>query len=275
MIHYTENQTTVHNGSAIATVIADTLSPYDNKRITTLELVYPRYIHSELMTHRVFSRNAASSRATPLTVTVAEVAHDPVFFDYVGVNQSGMVAGAELPPEKVEAFKKEWEALGLYVADTVADWGKRYGIHKQTLNRALEPWSRIRTLVTATEWDNFFKLRLAEDAQPEIRSLAVAMRDAMGKSEAVVGYYHRPYVTPEEVEILNRHTLMNISAARCARVSYARHDGKPTDIKADLALADRLWESGHYSPFEHMAYALEGRYANFIGWQSYRTANGE
>lgn len=275
MIHHTENQTTTHNGSAIATVIADTISPNDNKRITTLELVYPRYIHSELMTHRAFSRNAASSRATPLTVTVAEVANDPVFFDYVGVNQAGMVAGAELPPEKVEAFKKEWEALGLYVADTVAHWSKRYGIHKQTLNRALEPWSRIRTLVTATEWDNFFKLRLAEDAQPEIRNLAVAMRDAMGKSEAVVGYYHRPYVTPKEVEILNHNTLMCISAARCARVSYARHDGKPTDIEADLALAERLWESGHYSPFEHMAMNEEGVHANFIGWHSYRNMNGE
>lgn len=275
MIHHTENQTTTCRGQAIATVIADTVSPYDGKRITTLELVYPRYIHSELMTHRVFSRNAASSRATPFNVTVAEVQNDPVFFDFVGLNQAGMVAGDELSPDQVEAFKREWEALGLYVADTVSDWSKRYGIHKQTLNRALEPWSRIRTLVTATEWDNFFKLRLAEDAQPEIRNLARAMGVAMAISEPVKYALHLPYVSHEELDTTVRSDWWLVSAARCARVSYARHDGKPTDVDADVALANRLLESGHLSPFEHGAIARHGCHANFIGWQSYRNINGE
>ena len=61
MIHCTTNRTTTICGQAIATVIADSISPV-GKRITTLELVYPRYIHSEFMTHRMFSRNASSSR---------------------------------------------------------------------------------------------------------------------------------------------------------------------------------------------------------------------
>ena len=274
MILHTTNETTFKIGQSIATVIADSISP-EGKRITTFELVYPRYIHSELMTHRAFSRNAASSRATPLSVTVNEVANDPVFFDYVGANQSGMVAGDELPPEKVEAFRREWEALGLYVADTVADWGRRYGIHKQTLNRALEPWSRIRTLVTATEWDNFFTLRLAEDAQPEIRNLAKVMDAAMMHSVITESYLHLPYISEDEFCVEDRVDWELISAARCARVSYARLDGKSTDYDADVKLAERLLRSKHFSPFEHVALAEEGRHANFVGWQSYRNVIGE
>lgn len=275
MIHHSVNETTTTIGQATATVIASTMS-YSDELITTLELVYPRYIHSELMTHRMFSRNASSSRATPLSVTVAEVANDPVFFDFVGVNQSGMVAGEELSPELLDDFKRDWEALGLYVADMVAEWSKRYGIHKQTLNRALEPWSRIRTLVTATEWDNFFKLRLAEDAQPEIRSLAMAMRGAMSKSHPVSGFVHLPYITDDELNTIVRDDWQLISAARCARVSYARLDGKPTDYEADLKLAHRLWESGHFTPFEHPATTADDMmFANFKGWQSYRNANGK
>lgn len=275
MIHHTENETTIHCGQSIATVIADTTSPYDGRRITTLELVYPRYIHSEVMTHRMFSRNASSSRATPLSVTVAEVRNDSVFFDYVGFNQSGMVAGEELSGDDLERFKAKWYQLGNIVADRICEMNKEFGIHKQTLNRALEPWSRIRTLVTATEWENFFKLRLAKDAQPEIRNLAVVMLDAMKKSEPVEYLMHTPYVSRDELMMTDQGNWWMISAARCARVSYARHDGKPADVKADLKLADRLWESGHFSPFEHAAIATAGKHANFIGWQSYRNMNGK
>lgn len=273
MINHTENKTTVKQGQATATVIADSVSR-EGKRITTLELIYPRYIHSELMTHRVFSRNASSSRATPLSVTLDEVRNDPVFFDYVGKNQSGMVAGEKLSDDELKAFEKEWANLGAMVAYGVQRMSTIYGIHKQTLNRALEPWLRIRTLVTATDWDNFFKLRLAEDAQPEIRSLAIAMQGAMGKSKPREITVHLPYVTDKEFSAIVRDDWWKISAARCARVSYARLDGKPTDIKSDLKLAERLLESGHLSPFEHCAFESEGQHANFTGWQSYRNFLG-
>lgn len=273
MIHCTTNGTTTLCGQAIATVIADSISPV-GKRITTLELVYPRYIHSEFMTHRMFSRNASSSRATPLKVTLEEVCLDPVFFDYVGVNKAGMIAGEELTGEELEAFKREWEALGVLVASHVAKMSDTYGIHKQTLNRALEPWSRIRTLVTATEWDNFFALRLAPDAQPEIQSLAKAMSKAMSVSKPRATPVHLPYITDEEFSTEVRGDWWKICAARCARVSYARHDGKPTDREADLTLANRLLESGHYTPFEHCAYSQGGKFANYVGWRSMRNILG-
>lgn len=258
-MYFTENETTVKIGQAAATVIAD--STQHGKRITTLELIYPRYIHSELMTHRVFSRSAASSRARPIMANVKDVFEDPVFFDFVGYNQKGMVAGEELSPEDLESFKREWERLGRYVANCVQDMAAVYNIHKQTLNRALEPWLRIRTLVTATEWANFFRLRLAKDAQPEMHSLAQAMHDAMKKSKPEKRTVHTPY--SDDADPVT-------SVARCARVSYSTRDGRESTLEEDANLYNHLSACGHLSPFEHVAYASEGRYANFDGWQSLR-----
>lgn len=270
MLHHTQNQTTTKVGQAIATVIADTISP-EGKRITTFELVYPRYIHSELMTHRMFSRNASSSRATPLKVTLDEVRNDPVFFDFVGKNQSGMVAGEELEGGDLEEFQADWNNLAEFVANEVEYMYNKYGIHKQTLNRMLEPWLRIRTLVTATEYENFFTLRLAPDAQPEIRSLALAMKDAMDKSVPARGTLHVPYCS----DFRYGEATFKIAVARCARVSYARLDGKADDPNADIALYDRLLKGGHFSPFEHVAVAKVGKFANFNGWESYRCQLGK
>ena len=271
MLHHSENDTTIARGQSVATVICDTYNEEMGSRITTLELVYPRYIHSELMTHRVFSRNASSSRATPLSVTLDEVKNDPVFFDFVGKNQSGMVAGESLTPKEIDAFREEWETLAYQVASRVEYMSERFNIHKQTLNRALEPFLRIRTLVTATDWDNFFKLRLAPDAQPEIKMLAEAMKEAMSESHPNLGEYHLPYIEeydPNSADDWGKYH--KISVARCARVSYARLDGKQNSMEEDLALFARLRASGHMSPFEHAAYALNGRHANFEGWESLR-----
>ena len=272
MLHHTENATTTKIGQCVATVICDTVNK-SGDRLTTFELVYPRYIHSELMTHRAFSRNASSSRATPLKVTLEEVKNDPVFFDYVGKNQSGMVAGEEVTGEELEAFKKDWESLGWLVACRINEMSEKYGIHKQTLNRALEPWLRIRTLVTATDWDNWFMLRLAPDAQPEIQSLAKAMKEAMGKSRPNKSCLHLPYITYEELGTYNPEWY-KVSVARCARVSYARLDGRKQNIEDDIALYDHLRLSGHWSAFEHVAYPARGRFANYRGWQSLRNVLG-
>ena len=274
MINHSRNATTTVEGQATVTVIEDTMSP-GGVRLTTLELVYPRYIHSEVMTHRVFSRNASSSRATPLQVNLDEVCLDPVFFDFVGKNQKGMVATEPLNDVLVDDFKTDWESLGIMVASHVAKMNEKYGIHKQTLNRALEPWLRIRTLVTATEWDNFFKLRLSPNAQPEIQSLARAMKSAMGKSEPREELFHAPYLKPGETETFTVFAGIRASAARCARGSYARHDGKESTLEEDTKLAKNLFDAGHMSPFEHVAMWLpdstsDGFRHNLRGWQSVR-----
>ena len=78
-----------------AKIIEDSISS-TGKRITTFQLLYPRFIHAELMTHRVFSRNASSSRAIPVTKMLAMVREDPAMPIHWGRNQPGMQAKEEL-----------------------------------------------------------------------------------------------------------------------------------------------------------------------------------
>ena len=59
-----------------AEIVADSINGNGN-RITTFLLTYPRFIHGEIMTHRVFSRNSASSRAIPFEKMVKMVEEDP------------------------------------------------------------------------------------------------------------------------------------------------------------------------------------------------------
>ena len=264
-MYYTTNDTTCSIGQAIATVIAD--SECNGNRITTLELTYPRYIHSELLTHRCLSRSASSSRATPISVLVAE-ARDPVFFDEIYINKPGMQGTEPLDPAKVAEFRNDWAGLANYVADWVEEMSVRYNIHKQTLNRVLEPFTRIRTLVTATDWQNFFKLRLDGAAQPEMRNLALAMHDAMAASTPTETNVHKPYAMPDDPD------PVKCSVARCARVSYMRLDGRPNNAEDDVRLYERLRASGHMSPFEHVAYAEAGHHANLTGWRSLRNIMG-
>lgn len=268
-MQFTENDTTVTKGQCRATCLAKTVAPEGGEALVTWELLYPRYIHAELMTHRQFSRNAASSRATPLRVTLEEVREHPAFFSYVGANRPGMIAGDSLPPDDLAAFRAEWELLGKYVAGRVEGMSARYGIHKQTLNRALEPWLFIRTIVTATDVDNFFRLRLSVDAQPEMQDLASCMKTSMEKADAKSSVFHFPYF---DGSTTSRDELVVRNVAAAARVCVMRHDGKPSTFEQDESLVGRLLDDGHLTPFEHVAIAgaFGARYANLTGWISLR-----
>ena len=59
-----------------AEIVADSVNEHGN-RITTMLLTYPRFIHGEVLTHRMFSRNSASSRAIPFEKMYKMVAEDP------------------------------------------------------------------------------------------------------------------------------------------------------------------------------------------------------
>lgn len=278
-----------------AKVIADSISE-DRKRITTFQISYPRMIHSEFMTHRVFSRNASSSRAIPVKKVLAQVWNDPAMPVHWGQNQSGMQAKTELTGFKQTVAKALWRGAGK-VACMFA-WGMmKAGLHKQVSNRILEPWQIIHVVVTATEWDNFFELRDHEDAQPEIRELAIQMRKAMNESNPQMlshGEWHLPYVLEEELSkaLQDSETadkgwelMRKVSAARCCRVSYLKHDGTASKIQEDLKLCERLAGARpiHASPFEHQASpdqvsltGVDGEWesaslhGNFVGWIQYR-----
>jgi len=148
------------------------------------------------------------------------------------------------------------------------------GVHKQLANRLLEPFLWTTVVVTATNWENFFNLRTRDDVQPEFRTVALLMQDALANSEPKrLGpeQWHLPYISIEERSQLGTFTAAIVAAARCARVSYLTHEGK-RDTAKDVELADRLLRSGHMSPFEHPAQSLyvPARWGNFIGWKQYR-----
>lgn len=236
-----------------ARVLADSLSP-DGVRLTTVEATYPRFVHAELMTHRVFSRNSASSRAIPVEKMIARVLEDPVLPVWWGKNQAGMQAREELDDADRALAIKDWlEARDAAVCRARSLHSRN--VHKQIVNRLLEPWMWITVLVSSTEWSNWNALRLHPDAQPELRRIAeliAAARELSTANPLAYGEWHLPLVEASEPAFERDIDQRMVSVGRCARVSYLTHDGR-RDPRADEGLAWKLLQSGHMSPFEHVA----------------------
>ncbi len=250
-----------------ARALLDSISPA-GIRLTTLEVTFPRFVLAEWNTHRNFSRNSASSRAVPTSKLLEKVESDPVLPLEWGRNKAGMSADDVLEPADEERAKEVW----LSARDAAVEHAKRLvelKVHKQELNRILEPFLWHTVVVTSTEWENFFTLRCAPTAQPEIREAATRMRAVLNASmprPVANGQWHLPLLQDDE-RTLDIETQKKISAARCARVSYLTHAGR-REIEKDLELHDRLKHDRHLSPFEHVATpaADSGFHANFRGW---------
>ena len=246
-----------------AKIVGDSIS--QGKRITTFELEYPRFIHSELMTHRVFSRNAMSSRAVPIEKMIEQVAKEPAMPIHWGKNQAGMQAKEEVSGEdkygndRKELLKARWHESAKFQASFAQEFSD-HALHKQVVNRILEPFQTMKTVLTSTEFENFFWLRNHEDAQPEIKKLAEEMLKAQEESKPIPlipGEWHLPYYgehgalfgsfSDEELE-----QAKAISASCCAQVSYRKLDDS---LEKALNVYKRLVESEpvHASPFEHQA----------------------
>jgi thymidylate synthase ThyX len=250
-----------------ASVLLDSVSPL-GVRLTTLEVTFPRFVLAEFNTHRSFSRNSASSRAVPTSKLIERVERDPVLPLEWGRNKAGMSASDALSSDEAQAAQRVWlrardDAVARACELLALD------VHKQELNRILEPFLWHTVIVTATQWQNFFELRCAPNAQPEIREAALRMREAMDRSRPSLvptGEWHTPLLQEDEYG-LDVETRKRVSAARCARVSYLTHDGR-REIAKDLDLYVRLKSDRHLSPFEHVATpAADAEYhANFRGW---------
>lgn len=256
-----------------AKIIADSTNP-DNYRLITFELEYPRFIHSEFMTHRDFSRNASSSRAIPINRMIALIWKDMAKPIHWGKKQSGMQAKEEVTGIRKVLGKFIWSATGTVVL--AAGWlMEKIGIHKQVANRMMEPWSHIKVVMTTAKLLNWENLRLHPDAQPEINELAVRMKKAMYASVTTPikwGDWHLPYVTDYELTTFDLGVQKQISASCAAQVSYRRLDSsvdKAKKIYHMLINADVI----HASPFEHPAKAVkDGGTGNFsgTGWRQLR-----
>jgi hypothetical protein len=212
-----------------------------------------------------------NSRAIPSSKFIADVIANPAMPVSWGKNCKGMQANEDLPQESQDKAKEIWLETRDMVIKNVEKL-LELGLHKQIANRMLEPWFNITVLATGTEWDNFFKLRLHKDAQPEIYELAKQMEIAMNNSEPVyvpVDGWHIPF--GDKCEGLTFEQKLKVAVARAARVSYNNFEGE-IDFQKDFKLHDDLKESGHFSPFEHCAQALASkiRSGNFVGWAQYR-----
>lgn len=259
-----------------AKVVADSISE-NGKRITTFEIEYPRFIHSELMTHRMLSKNSSSSRAIPIAKMLDQIENNMATPLYWGKAKSGMQATEEiLEFEKVKS-KANWKRSFNYVKERVSDMSKD-GLHKQVPNRLLEPFQMMKVVITGTEWDNFFNLRIHPDAQPEILMLAYKMYKAMNDfppQKLKSGEWHLPYVNigwnvsgdisyfNDDFDLLSLEDAIKLSAASCAAVSYRTES--MTLEKADK-IFDMLIKAEvlHSSPFEHLATPIVFKESNEI-----------
>ena len=254
-------------------ILAD--SVYNGKRITTFQLRYWRPILVEMNTHRAFSKNASSSRAQSFDKRIDQILHDPALPNHWNAEQPGMTGGEEFDQKTKDFINLKIQQLAGLTADFIKElnqevWNKTgKEIHKQYLNRYLEPFTYTNQVLTATDWDNFFKLRMAEDAQPEFKDLATEIFYQLQENIPNQTNIHLPYVTAEEKDHYPLDICKKIAVARCARVSYRAYGGKYV-VEKDLELFNRLWLAGHYSPFEHIATADSGRFFNLNGWRSYR-----
>lgn len=262
-----------------ASIVEDSRSLITGERLTTLKLIYPRYIHSELMTHRVFSRNASSSRAIPVERLVNMALQDPAFFLHIGKNQAGMQAKEEVGPEIRRIFEAEWRELMNLAAGYALRWAKEYNIHKQVVNRVMEPWHHICVVVTSSTFQNWDALRRHKDAMPEIQALADTMYMARATStprDLDRGDWHLPFVLEQERELYYPSDLVKASTARCARTSYMNHDGTNPSLTKDVELHDSLvvQDPLHASPSEHQATPNGYLRSWFPGWTRSNLSSG-
>lgn len=272
-----------------AKIIKDSIAP-NGKRITTFELEYPRFIHAEFLTHKMVARNSSSSRALPVKSSLEHVKNNMAYPIHWGKQQPGMQAKEELTGWRRWWAERLWKWSGRCVALFV--WAfMKLGLHKQVANRILEPWTHIKVVATATNWDNFFHLRRHPDAQPELHHLAGLMYNEFIQSyptTLVTDEWHLPYIEQTFVstgdssgkiryfildencnrEYLSLEEAQKISASLCAQVSYRKSD---QSLAKAMKIYQKLVESKpvHASPFEHQATPMEDPTAvsgNLRGW---------
>ena len=266
-----------------AKILADSVSEAGH-RLTTFQITFPRIVLAEFNTHRVLSRNSASSRAIPVAKRIEAILESPFVPAAFGAAKAGMQAG--------EALDEQAECRQVWL-DAMEDMVKharrleRAGVHKQWANRLLEPFAWHTVIVTATEWENYWALRVSDMAQPEIFTISEKMKKLYEFNKPTLVTladplpYHLPLVGSQYGDnmgslVVAPGTAVRLSVARCARVSYLTHEGI-RDPEADKGLYAKLTSNGHMSPTEHAARPMSvaersiGEWCgNFRGWVQHR-----
>lgn len=259
-----------------AKVLADSVNSQTRQRIITFEIEYPRFILAEMNTHKMLEKNSSSSRAIPIKAMIEQIKNNPAVPIYWGGKQSGMQAGDEIDNDVLVddycyPIKLSSRHTWLWAANEAINFAKAYdeaGYHKQVPNRLLEPFQMMKTVITGTDWDNFFNLRIHPTTQPEFCMLAYKMYKAMQESQPLPlyeGEWHLPYInrkrdnqtgaieyTTQEYKVVDPYTAIKVSSSCCAQTSYRKSDDsvEKADKVFDMLInADVI----HASPFGHLA----------------------
>ncbi len=268
-----------------STMVLDSITE-DGVRLCTIEADYPRFVHSELLTHRMFGRNSASSRAISWTVMRENIEKRPVVPVRFGEEKKGMATGAYLTGDNDAEARDIWldaRDAALLHAQELAD----LGVHKSLCNRITEPYMRIRVVITATDWEGFFMQRVHGDAEIHMQIIAEHMQKVITESKPTLlkpGQWHLPYID-EAVwygsepypaiydENKTSYDARLISTARAAGVSYLKRGTGTLQKDYDLSQKLKLGSGfGHRSPFEHVAQAKSADYRSgpLRGYRQFR-----
>jgi len=258
-----------------AQIITDSITPYGpTTRLTSIYVVFPKMILGERNRHRGFSLSDRSSRAVPPEKLIQEVRNDPAMPAKFRRRTKGMGGGEELTGEELSKAKDTW-VISADEACISAEDLLKHDLAKEIINRPLDPYIRMHSLMTATRdvWLNFFGLRLDSGADPTIQVLAQKCFEAYKQSTPQTlhpGQWHLPFINENDWAILNEgkpipecgpgfvinHPALRLSAARCAHLSYNDLEtGQRMTIDRALTIYDKLVGSQpiHASPLEHQA----------------------
>lgn len=267
-------------------VLASTYNPVSKTKMISFLVDFPTVLLAELRTHRIltqgslyehvelndFNLSANSARAIPASNYLEKVLNHP-FIPIWTKQQKGM-SGGELDPKIGEEATSLWLSNlenPVYNNDTA--WTYRMiselKIHKQNVNRLLAPYAWTTCIISGTEWDNFWNLRLSPDTQPEFREIALMLKKLYDNADWSKNKYHIPF---QDI-IENNYTqslidiglkveseewyryLMKISASMCAKLSYDTQNKEDT-LEKHLERADMLIKNKHWEPFSHQAVAM-------------------
>ena len=279
-------------GQVSARVIAHSISAITGIEMITFEWEFPRIILAEVNTHNALSKNASSSRAIPVNTMLDQVRNNPAMPVRFGAANSGMQdKGVHNEPVFTIDYRFEqgkwlspedaWKSAAQFAAEKAEEFYEA-GYAKQICNRLIEPFQRMKQVVSATDLENFFWLRDHHMADPTIEALAKVAKQARAASRPVVlqpGEWHVPYYndgswipchelvtsiddfTPSGVFVDKfGHSLehaLAISSSCCAQTSFRSLDDtleKASRVVSRLNLnGEEPDQPVHASPVEHQA----------------------
>lgn len=278
-------------------IVTHSIRESSRDELITFQVVFPRIILPEVLTHRAFSRNTSSHRAVPFNKVLEIVKDNPFIPIAFQKNHKGMQGFEYFTNEEdIEKCKLGW----LQARNKAVETSKTLydgEVTKQLCNRLLEPYMWCTMLITTSKegLDNFFKLRCPNyngckswkelcdldsnynmetpilerlklsksTAEIHIQTLAEVMYDGYNESKPKVlkgNDWHIPFESQIEKDYpgIDLFDKIKVATSLTARVSYTVIPGtKELSIDKHKELYQLLIDESHQSPQEHCAVCMD------------------